>query len=275
MNTFTSHNIALGKERTISDTAILLRDSNLWKSVKSTVELFYPGPQKENEKFSVVDLGCLEGGYSVEFAKMGFNTLGIEVRQDNIDKCNYVKQQTGLDNLKFVKDDVRNLKNYGKFDITLCYGLLYHLDNPVAYLKTICENTNKVLVLHTHYANEHDFRYNLGVLNNLYRPFEKRIKPLYTKRNFRLGPLTSHEGYRGRWYKEWNAGTADNKVSKMLWASHGNSRSFWLLKRDLIKALYAVGFDHVFEQTNFTGDEMAPDNYIDYNDRSMIVAFKK
>ena len=274
MNPFTGHNISLGKEKTIGDSVMLLSDSNLWKSIKNTVELFYPGSPKENANYSVVDLGCLEGGYSVEFARMGFNTTGIEVRQDNIDKCNYVKQQIGLDNLKFVKDDVRNLKNHGRFDITLCYGLLYHLENPVAYLKTICENTNKLLVLHTHYANEHDFRYSLGVLNNLYRPFEKRIKPLYTKRNFKLGRLTSHEGYRGRWYKEWNAGTPENKVSKMLWASHGNDKSFWLLKRDLLKALYAVGFDHVFEQTNFTGD-LAADNYVEYNDRSMIVAFKK
>jgi len=274
MNPFTGHNIALGKENTMGDSVMLLGDSNLWKSVKKTVELFYPGSPKENANYSVVDLGCLEGGYSVEFARMGFNTTGIEVRQDNIDKCNYVKQQLGLDNLKFVKDDVRNLKNHGRFDITLCYGLLYHLENPVAYLKTICENTNKLLVLHTHYANEYDFRYSLGALNNLYSPFEKRIKPLYTKRNYKLGRLTTNEGYRGRWYKEWNAGTSENKVSKMLWASHGNDKSFWLLKRDLMKALYAVGFDHVFEQANFIGD-LAADNYIEYNDRSMIIAFKK
>ena len=275
MHKFTGHNIALSNgEKTMGDSTILLAESNFWKSIKKTVELFYPNTPHENAKIKVVDLGCLEGGYAVEFAKMGFDTLGIEVRQDNIDKCTYVKENLNLNNLNFAKDDVRNLKKYGRFDITLCYGLLYHLDNPVEYLRTIFENTNKLLILHTHYSIDHDFRYNLGFLNKLYRPIEKKIKFLNRKRNFNLGKITYNEGYRGRWYKEWGPKAEKSKVDKLLWSSYVNNKSFWLVKKELTKALYDVGFDHVFEQSNFTGD-LALDNYSEYFDRSMFIAFKK
>jgi hypothetical protein len=31
----------------------------------------------------IADLGCLEGGYAVEFARLGMNATGIEVRDSN------------------------------------------------------------------------------------------------------------------------------------------------------------------------------------------------
>jgi hypothetical protein len=33
------------------------------------------------EHVRLVDLGCLEGGYTVEFGRMNFNALSIEVRE--------------------------------------------------------------------------------------------------------------------------------------------------------------------------------------------------
>jgi hypothetical protein len=39
-------------------------------------------------------LGCLEGGYSVELARLGFReVVGIEVRKANFDKCRFVKER--------------------------------------------------------------------------------------------------------------------------------------------------------------------------------------
>jgi 2-polyprenyl-3-methyl-5-hydroxy-6-metoxy-1,4-benzoquinol methylase len=45
----------------------------------------------------LADLGCLEGGYAVEFARMGFQVLGMDVRESNITTCNYreVENRTG------------------------------------------------------------------------------------------------------------------------------------------------------------------------------------
>ena len=41
------------------------------------------------------------GGYAVEFARIGFRVLGIEVRELNIAACKYIKSKTDLPDLEF------------------------------------------------------------------------------------------------------------------------------------------------------------------------------
>ena len=56
----------------------------------------------------------------------------MEGREANVAKAQFVKEALGLNRLKFVHDDVRNLgrEKYGIFDIVICSGILYHLDSP-------------------------------------------------------------------------------------------------------------------------------------------------
>ena len=75
---------------------------------------------------------------------MGFNALGVEVRQSNFDACTFVKQRTNLPNLRFVKDDVLNVGKYGPFNAVFCCGLLYHLDKPRAFIKMVSEITSRI-----------------------------------------------------------------------------------------------------------------------------------
>jgi SAM-dependent methyltransferase len=272
---FTAHNILLANgEKTMGEKETLLSESAVWKSITNTLNLFFPGTKEERKNLRVVDLGCLEGGYAVEFAKLGFDTLGIEAREENVEKCNYVKDNLHLTNLKFAKDDVRNMASYGKFDIVLCYGLLYHLNDPINFLKIVSSCTNKILFLNTHFAPERDVRYNLRGLNTFFlAPLQKRTRLFEFTRNYRLSPLTTNEGYRGRWMKEWSKNLNKRKIEKILWASYNNDRSFWLCKKDLTTALHDVNFDSVFEQFNYTGDIM-PHNYTHYYNRTMFVAIK-
>ncbi|WP_018630040.1 class I SAM-dependent methyltransferase [Niabella aurantiaca] len=272
---FTAHNIRLnGQTTTMPADTPILAESVMWQAIAETVDLFFPKGREERSGMKVVDLGCLEGGYTAEFARMGFDALGIEARADNFRNCNLVKENLGLPNLNFVQDDVRNMARYGPFDISLCYGLLYHLNDPVHFLKTVADSTKKLLLLNTHFAPEHDIRYYLGPVNRYFlAPIQKRTRFLEHQKNFRLSPITLHEGYRGRWYKEWNKHANKSKVEKILWASYNNNRSFWLCKKDLTKVLHNAGFKHVFEQFNFTGD-LVPDHYTSRYNRTMFVALK-
>jgi hypothetical protein len=46
------------------------------------------------EGLRIADLGCLEGGYAVEFTRMGFSeVVGIEVRKSNFANCMFVKER--------------------------------------------------------------------------------------------------------------------------------------------------------------------------------------
>jgi len=101
---------------------------------------------------SVVDLGCLHGAYTVEFAKLGYQAAGIEARTENVARCQERAAESGLPNLRFIQDDVRNLAAYGSFDAVFCCGLLYHLDEPVKFLQTLGQVTSRLLILQTHFA---------------------------------------------------------------------------------------------------------------------------
>jgi SAM-dependent methyltransferase len=136
---------------------------------------------------TVVDLGCLEGGYAKGFADAGYETLGIEVRDINYERCQLVKNQGDNPNLNFVQDDAWNMGQYGPFDATICFGLLYHFHDPVKFIKMAAEQTNKVLIIQTHYAVHLD---------------EK------------------HEGYLGKWYNEspWHEWGAW-EINRSFWLS--------------------------------------------------------
>ena len=272
---FTAHNILLDNgEKTVGNAMPLLAETADWNSIKKTINLFYPQHLNDYTNWKVADLGCLEGGYSVEFARMGFNTVGIEAREENLINCNYVKSHVNLNNLTFIKDDARNICNHGKFDITFCYGLLYHLNNPVEFLKTLSSCTNKMLLLHTHYAPENDYRYSLGTLNKkvLHR-LEGRFKFLSDRKNYLLSKITENEGYKGRWFDEYQQEEKNVKIEKMLWASYNNYKSFWLLKEELVKALHLAGFNSVYEQFDYNKD-LQQKNFTYYYSRSMFVAIK-
>lgn len=231
MPLFTAHNIQLDNGAyTIPDNATLLEQWPGFESVSRILDLTFPS---HKEHVRIADLGCLEGGYSVGFARKGFETVGIEVRDQNFQCCSYVKEQVSLPNLQFVQDNVLNFSRYGRFDAVFCCGLLYHLDQPRAFLEQVARQTKTLLILDTHFAIDSD-----------------RIKPQYV-----LSPVTTNEGLRGRWYGEFHETASNEERQKLRWASFHNSQSFWVQREALIGLLYELGFKTVFEQF----DQHAPD----------------
>jgi 2-polyprenyl-3-methyl-5-hydroxy-6-metoxy-1,4-benzoquinol methylase len=148
---FTAHNIRLDDGTCTKPGPSFIETSPWFVSARRILEIVFPGDKKH---LRLADLGCLEGGYAVEFARMGFQVLGIDVRDANIAACNYVKSKTNLPNLVFVKDDAWNIGNYGMFDVVFCCGLLYHFDRPKLFLETLSSVTTKLMVLQTHFSTD-------------------------------------------------------------------------------------------------------------------------
>jgi 2-polyprenyl-3-methyl-5-hydroxy-6-metoxy-1,4-benzoquinol methylase len=287
---FTSHNILLNnKKKTLGEGKILLSDSLVLKTIKKVIDTFIHTSPDVLNNMTAVDLGCMEGGYSLELARMGFNTLGIDARKEHIVKASYVKFNTLPGKLNFVLDDVRNLPKYGTFDVTFCFGLLYHLDKPAAFLKTIYEHTNSVLILHTFYAPDaeagHYFKrvFQTLFLSIFKKKYNKYLEKKYISANnvsylqhikgTRLSGLTVNEGYRGRWYREWKKDASREKIESKRPASYNNHQSFWLCKKDMIKALYDAGFSSVYEQLDDIGD-LASIYPSKYYGRTLLIAVK-
>ena len=242
-NNFTAHNIRLDDGTLTKPEVGYSMEAYPWLvSARRVLETAFPG---DKSRFRLVDLGCLEGGFSVEFARMGFQVLGIDVRESNIAVCNYVKSRTNLPNLEFAKDNVYNVASYGKFDIAFCCGLLYHLDTPRQFLEKLSTVTTKMMILQTHFSPG---RSALGVSSLLPILTQKALARLVKVRNkFFLSKLSENEGLPGRWYPEPGARAfAEREQSK--WASWDNRRSFWIQREYLLQLIQDIGFDLVMEQ---------------------------
>ena len=205
-------------------------ETNMYlKAIQRVLALLY-GPRLA--PLRVADLGCLEGGFSVAFAREGAEVLGMEARPDNLEKCALAGAQLGTDRLSFVAGDVKDFtaEAFGTFDVVLALGILYHLDDPVRWIQQVAAATRGVLFLDTHFAPE-------GA--DLPEELDDRLRA--------LGPLTTAPSttmLRGRWFQEF---TTEEQRNAMPWASWSNPASFWLTKQSLLCCAWEAGFDCLWE----------------------------
>jgi len=232
---FTAHNIRLDDGTcTRSGTEPTMESDPWFLSAKRILETVFPG---DRGAVRLADLGCLEGGYAVEFARMGFEVLGVEVRDSNIAACEYVKSRTNLPNLSFVKDDVWNIAGHGSFDVVFCSGLLYHMDKPKGLLELISAVTTRLAIIQTHFADA--------------------VRDSGTVAKFGLSGLDANEGLPGRWFTEFANDEAFANRDSFKWAAWENRRSFWIQREYLLQALLDAGFETVLEQFDSLGPDIA------------------
>jgi SAM-dependent methyltransferase len=225
---FLAHNVQLPDgSRTLADRPLLADDPACVALLRTATLLT---PPAAGRRTTVLDLGCNEGGYAVEFARAGYQVLGLEARKGNVEHCEWLKEKLGLAGLEFVCADARDAAAYGTFDVVLCLGLLYHLDRPRSYLSDVLGPiTRRLLLLNTHYVSP-------GAVQH-----------------HSLSTQATHDGASGRWYDDYPESSSASEIEGAAWASWGNPRSFWLEKPDLLAAVQEAGFATVFEQHDFIG----------------------
>lgn len=228
---WTAYNIRLTPEITTRPGTPDFMETHLhWLAIRRLLSALYGG---RFDRLRVADLGCLEGGFSLALAQLGAEVTGVEARPDNIAKCRLIEEHFALPNLRFVQADVKEFRTstFGTFDVVLALGILYHLDDPVGWLRQVADATTAVLYVDTHFAPAHDS--GLECLEPGLRS---------------LGALVRRsEGgweYEGRWFHEYDS---EEHRDRMPWASYSNPDSFWLTKASLINLLLRCGFDSVLE----------------------------
>lgn len=194
------------------------------------------------ENARILDLACLEGLFAIEFARHQANCLGIEGREANIEKARFVKEVLSLDNLELVQDDVRNLsaEKYGHFDVVLCLGILYHLDEPdvFSFIERLSDVCRKVCIVDTR------------ITLNPKMQISYKNKPYFGSKG------DEHDA----------TDTKDSKLAK-LWASLDNNGNFYLSRATLCNALSHAGFTTV-HQCNIPAEPEKP------ADRIAFIAIK-
>ncbi len=215
---WTAHNIQLAPSIYTIDDRIVGDEIKLRRIVQIISDHFFG----KFEDLRILDLACLEGLYAVELARHGAEVVGIEGRQQNIQKAMFAKDVLSLENLKFVQDDVRNLnrEKYGAFDVVLCLGILYHLECPdaVEFIRSIGETCKRIAIFDTHVSVLSPTKY-------------------------------MHEGvtYLGEVYHEHNEGSTSEERECLPWASIDNITSFWFSKESLNTIIMSAGFTTIYE----------------------------
>jgi 2-polyprenyl-3-methyl-5-hydroxy-6-metoxy-1,4-benzoquinol methylase len=228
---FTAHNIVLDDGTQTKPDHDRTMDRYPWfQSARRVFELAFPG---DRSRVRVLDVGCLEGGYSVELARLGFDVTGLEVRESNLACCRWVRERVDLPNLRFVQGDAMDLPALGGFDAIFCCGLLYHLDEPRRFLNMSAAAASKLLYLQTHFSTARE------------------------NARFNLSPLTVHEGVSGRWFTEYADEATFQQRDELRWASWNNRRSFWIRREAILHLLQELGYDLVLEQFDGLGDSIA------------------
>jgi SAM-dependent methyltransferase len=175
----------------------------------------------------LLDLACLEGLFAIEFARMGWDTVGIEIRDAHLAKAEFARRVIGLDSCRFVKGDVRSIPpTLGRFDAVAAAGILYHLDFPdcVRFLRDIAERSTDLVLIDSHFA---------------YDQIETSVAPLSEVRTYAF----DGREYRGREYREHAPHvTDDEKDHAHVWSSIDNDVSVWLSEPDVVAVMAEQGF---------------------------------
>lgn len=105
--------------------------------------------QNELPLSNCIDVGCGVGFFSNFLTKRGMNVIGVDAREQNI-----AEARLRYPNISFLVENVENeaIRYLGKFDLVLCFGLLYHLENPMLAVRNLFSLTEKILILETRVA---------------------------------------------------------------------------------------------------------------------------
>jgi len=173
------------------------------------------------DEMRVLDLACLEGGYSVEMALHGAHVVGIEGREANLRKAIFAKDTLGLTNLDLLQDDVLNVsvEKYGSFDVILCLGILYHLDAPdiFKFVNALGKMCKHLLIIDTCIA----------------LPPQEAV-------------VFEGERFHGFRATEHPEGSTEEQMRSKLWSALNTLNAFLITEPSLLKLLTHAGFSSIY-----------------------------
>ena len=100
----------------------------------------------------VLDVGCNCGGFSIEAAEHNAESvLGFDVVDHYIEQANFIKRALQLDQAEFMTTDVDGFaeSNTSEFDVTFCFGILYHFEDPIRAMRALSAVTKSIMVVDT------------------------------------------------------------------------------------------------------------------------------
>jgi tRNA (mo5U34)-methyltransferase len=136
----------------------------------------------------VLDVACNCGGFSFAAARAGADrVLGFDIVERYIEQANLIRRALDVDQPEFRVlsiDDV-SAETTGRFDVVLCLGILYHLENPVGAMRRLAAVAEQAMLVDTNITHNRFMR----------KPYWRPNVP----------PLGDEKGTAGAWRTEQRA----------------------------------------------------------------------
>ncbi len=116
------------------------------RSRKEFLGRFLPTLIREHDIKTALDVGCGFGYFSRYLADLGLQVTAVDARAENVAMTQRRNPDITLHTLNAEDPAVLNL---GSYDLVLCLGLLYHLENPFLAVRNLETVTGKILVIKT------------------------------------------------------------------------------------------------------------------------------
>lgn len=120
--------------------------AHLAESKRDLLQTFVPDLVRAEKLQSALDAGCGLGFFSGYLASMGLNVVGFDARLSNVAEA--TKRNPRLEFHVYDVEDSAVLQ-LGSFDLVLCLGLLYHLENPFRAIRNLYSLTKRHLIIET------------------------------------------------------------------------------------------------------------------------------
>lgn len=101
---------------------------------------------------SVLDVACNCGGFSFEAARAGAaRVLGFDIVPRYIEQAELLRRALELEQTEFRQMAIDEVtpESTGTFDVTLCFGILYHLEDPVGAMRRLSDVTEHAMLVDT------------------------------------------------------------------------------------------------------------------------------
>ncbi len=113
---------------------------------KEFVENFLPQLIQENELKTAIDVGCGFGYFTRYLKDLGLEVSAVDGRSENVDEAKKRNPDVQFEVHNIESPSVAKL---GSFDLVICFGLLYHLENPFCAIRNLSSLTRKVCLIET------------------------------------------------------------------------------------------------------------------------------
>ncbi len=96
-----------------------------------------------------LDIGCNNGFFSLDLADRGVgHVYGVDLRSSNIAQASFLRDHYGIGNAEFAVSDADDLPA-GEWDVVLNLGVLYHVVNPLQFVRQTYELCRNFAILDT------------------------------------------------------------------------------------------------------------------------------